>query len=511
LADPAVLDAVVDELPGVDDDLERADAFARRLLGAASRPPQQAVAHYLAAVVAESGGRALDADEHLRAAVRADPLCDAAVERLAWYRSDRGDAAGALELLHRFEPTELSRVLESLAVPEGPALGRNERCWCGSGRKYKACHLGRPATPPLPERVDWLYRKAVSFLDHRGLVVDEDRARYADAVGWDDDEPLLVDALLVEGGWFERFVAERGPLLPDDEALLARSWTLVPRTVYEVMEIGDVLRLRDLRSGDRLEVRDELLAGLVHERQMVSGRAVPDGVGHQFVGDVRGVPPGTESRMLEVLDECDGPALLRHVAARSRPPQLAVAGEEDDRMRDCRAVLEVVDPGRARAVLDGRYRPHGDDLWLATTEVADGEHRVLGTLILSGVQLGVDTMTGPRLDTILGELRTALPDARLVSDRRRPLRPDRDTAATPVTPQLPVEAVEELQDRFERRWCDEAVPALGGRTPREAADDPTRRDEVVRLIRSFPDVDEASGAFGMRPSRLLALLGLEDT
>jgi len=22
-----------------------------------------------------------------------------------------------------------------------PAMGRNERCWCGSGRKYKTCHL----------------------------------------------------------------------------------------------------------------------------------------------------------------------------------------------------------------------------------------------------------------------------------------------------------------------------------------------------------------------------------
>ena len=23
-----------------------------------------------------------------------------------------------------------------------PNLGRNEQCWCGSGRKYKTCHLG---------------------------------------------------------------------------------------------------------------------------------------------------------------------------------------------------------------------------------------------------------------------------------------------------------------------------------------------------------------------------------
>jgi uncharacterized protein YecA (UPF0149 family) len=22
-----------------------------------------------------------------------------------------------------------------------PDLGRNDRCWCGSGRKYKACHM----------------------------------------------------------------------------------------------------------------------------------------------------------------------------------------------------------------------------------------------------------------------------------------------------------------------------------------------------------------------------------
>jgi len=30
-----------------------------------------------------------------------------------------------------------------IAGPEtapAPSLGRNDRCWCGSGRKYKICH-----------------------------------------------------------------------------------------------------------------------------------------------------------------------------------------------------------------------------------------------------------------------------------------------------------------------------------------------------------------------------------
>src|SRR5262249_8248534 len=26
-----------------------------------------------------------------------------------------------------------------------PQLGRNEPCWCGSGKKYKQCHLGKDA------------------------------------------------------------------------------------------------------------------------------------------------------------------------------------------------------------------------------------------------------------------------------------------------------------------------------------------------------------------------------
>ena len=29
----------------------------------------------------------------------------------------------------------------------GPKLGRNDPCWCGSGKKYKKCHLGKDPAP----------------------------------------------------------------------------------------------------------------------------------------------------------------------------------------------------------------------------------------------------------------------------------------------------------------------------------------------------------------------------
>jgi len=35
----------------------------------------------------------------------------------------------------------LKRILTGPVEQPVPEIGRNERCWCGSGRKYKSCHL----------------------------------------------------------------------------------------------------------------------------------------------------------------------------------------------------------------------------------------------------------------------------------------------------------------------------------------------------------------------------------
>jgi hypothetical protein len=35
----------------------------------------------------------------------------------------------------------LKRLLQGPAERPVPDLGRNDRCWCGSGAKYKSCHL----------------------------------------------------------------------------------------------------------------------------------------------------------------------------------------------------------------------------------------------------------------------------------------------------------------------------------------------------------------------------------
>ncbi len=334
LHDPAVLEVVPNELLGLDDDPDRlreTGALAQRLLAAASRPAQQAVAHWLAALVAERRLEVLDAESHLRAAVRVDPGWPCAADRLAWYHSDRGDAVAALTLWHGLGITAAIsddvRTVEPFAAPAGPKLSRNQPCWCGSGRKFKACHLGRVALAPLPERVGWLCRKATAYLERRdgrpGDAIFEHAA--ARAVDPDDedalhdalDDPLVIDVVLHEGGWFDRFLAERGALLPADEAVLAWAWTLVDRTIYEVVEVrpGVGVGVRDLRTGDVFDVQERTFSGAARRGGLVCARAVPDGESsHQFIGGAFAVAPGTERAVLDLLDGRDGLALLAYVA-----------------------------------------------------------------------------------------------------------------------------------------------------------------------------------------------------
>lgn len=443
LHDPAVLEVVPAELLGSDDDpelLAAAGELVERLLVAATKPAHQAVAHWLAAVVAERRGQVLDAESHLRMAARAEPGWPCAADRLAWYVSDRGDAVEALAIWRGMGLTAAVsddvRTLEKLATPDGPKLGRNEPCWCGSGRKFKACHLGRPARIGLPDRVGWLCRKAAAYLERRGgapreVVFEHAAIRAVDP--YDDDslddalaDPIVIDVVLHESGWFDRFLADRGPLLPDDEALLARAWTLVQRSVYEVVESrpGTGLIMRDLRTGDVLEVRERSFSREAQRGALVCARAVPDGQSHQLIGGVFAVAPGRERHLLDLLDAHDGLALLAYIADLHRPP-----------------------------VIIG---PDGQVLELPP----------------------------------------------LISEPPPPL--------PPASPELQ-QALLSFRDEQEHRWCEENVPALGGITPREAAADPTRRDELARLIASFPEIDPSSGIVGLRPTRLRELLGLRNT
>jgi hypothetical protein len=306
----------------------RAEVFIAALLEAGTKPHEIATGALLSALHAEHDADPVTAEAEFRRAFRANRDNAVVTDRLAWYASLRGDAADAARLWRSMEWSDTAlrelRILRSVTPPEGDAPGRNEPCWCGSGRKYKQCHLGRIELPPLADRIGWLHRKAVGYLERRSearyTVIDVAAARAVDPSDGDRfaealEDPIVMDLALCEGGWFDRFTEEVGALLPDDEALLCRDWTLAQRTVFEVTEVrpGDGFAVRDLRTGDVLQVRERTFSTQATVGMLVCGRAVPDGQTHQLVGGILPVPAGSEADLLDLLDEADPVAIAEWV------------------------------------------------------------------------------------------------------------------------------------------------------------------------------------------------------
>ncbi|WP_300007740.1 SEC-C domain-containing protein [Pseudonocardia sp.] len=427
LVAPDAVEAVTEELLGPDDDPAALVAVADRLVAVAGRATRAAVARWMATVAAERDGRVLDAESHLRAACVDAPGWEFVEDRLAWYEADRGDAAAATGRWRAIgvagDHPDLAFAAR-FAAGSGPEPGRNDPCRCGSGRKYKQCHLGRAATAPLPERADWLWRKSVAYLERYGRAAEEtmiDCALARAGAGGDLEQaitdPLTVDVVLHEQGWFARFLRDRGPLLPDDEALLGASWTAVDRTVYEVLAVrpGEGFDLRDLRTGDTPTVTERTTSRTVPAGTRLCARVAPDGgAGHRFVGGVLEVPPGREGGLLALLEEGTGEDLLGWAAARDAPPRpLGPAGAD---LRECVARLQVADG--AADVLDVEYTPAGDG-WVRL----DADDRVLAALELADDVLIVRTLTAPRMDDVLADLRVVLPEGRVLSDERSPVAP----------------------------------------------------------------------------------------
>ncbi len=419
LVAPDVIAAVTEELLGEEEDPAVLVALADRLVAAAGSSPRAAAARWMAAVAAERDARVLDAESHLRAACVEAEGWEFVEDRLAWYEADRGDAAAALGRWRAIgapdDDPDVAQV-RRFAAAAGPEPGRNAPCPCGSGRKYKQCHLGKRDAAPLPERAGWLWRKAVAFLERRGGAA-EDALHWSAEVraGEDGDldralaDPVTVDVTLHEEGWFARFLAERGPLLPPDEVRLGESWLPVERTVFEVLAVrpDEGLDVRDLRTGDPLAVTERAAAAAVRPGALLCARAVPDGAGHRFVGAILPVPPGRERGLLALLDERSGALVLEWAAARSAPPRPLVLDGPDAVERTARL---RVDPAAAD-VLDEVHQPAGDG-WVRL----DDDDRVLAALEIEGDVLTVRASSAPLLAEALADLAVDLPEARPLAE-----------------------------------------------------------------------------------------------
>ncbi|MDQ6782525.1 MAG: DUF1841 family protein [Actinomycetota bacterium] len=346
------------EVAGLLDDADVAEAFAEttaeepgstmdfvaRVRGLAGRRSVAQLA-WVESLVAGRAGALRRAEACLHEGLAADAHHEQALEDAAWYASDRGDARQASRLLERLDDdpdedrTMLLRGYSSASVA-GAEVGRNDPCPCGSGRKYKQCCLRvrrQPEERPLPDRLRWLWEKLRWWLDRAGRDADVLVAALAlhggppdlDDVGFLVDVEVASSLVLFNDGAISDFLGQRGPLLPDDERNLVAQWALTQRSVHEVVEVetADGFSLRDLRTGEVVEVRERRGSAMLSAGDLICAHAVFDGVAHQLIGGMVPVPLPLREPLLRMFDEgADSTevalALGRSRRARRIPAQL---------------------------------------------------------------------------------------------------------------------------------------------------------------------------------------------
>lgn len=523
LAEPYLAELLVSETIDRDDDGTPAlHMFAEALEPTVPRTAR-AACRWLRAVALERSGDIDAAERELLAAESMDPDNPLPLLGLARIASDRGDAERGLALLRRAdaEPDHpLVDLLERHRAAPRNDIGRNDMCWCGSGRKYKKCHLGREQLA-LADRAGWLYAKAIQQAlqgDWSDLLaeVSYERCRYQDddydAVRATLDDPLVLGAMLFEGGALEEFLAIRGSLLPDDERLLAEQWLLVERSVFEVERVqpGTGVTVRDLRSGDTHEVQERTASRQLKAGQLICSRVLPAGDSMQFFGGVEPVALHERDALIELLDTEPHPAMLvAQLSRRFAPPTLT--NTEGDPLAICEATIRVSDPSGIETALDDTYDRVDDSLQWFEHVTTHGMQRIRATLMLDGDTMRIETNSEERMDRVLTTLRRLDPAMRVLDDSREAVELsnkmlDNDEDELDDDDPKVAAALEEFIRDYETRWLDQPIPALNGHTPRQAADDPTRRGDLIKLLDSFPATAGAPGR--MDADRLRAALGL---
>ncbi len=161
------------------------------------------------------------------------------------------------------------------------------------------------------------------------------------------------------------------------------------------------------------------------------------------------------------------------------------------------------------------------DEWMLTEDTPGMRDAIVTTLRFdedAGL-LVAETNSVERATQVTDLVATAIPAARLLDDERREFDEFRDThddlddddhrgGLDPDDPEVR-RVLDELVRVKEIEWLDENIPALGGRTPREAVADPVGLEEVRQLLATIPELPPGAVG-GFSASRLRAHLGLDD-
>jgi hypothetical protein len=175
---------------------------------------------------------------------------------------------------------------------------RNDPCYCGSGLKYKKCHM---KSDQQKEREQRASKQAVQWLGRDLLTFARDE-RFAESFAtalsqywhslydFENAEGMSMDEALRFADWFafdyiqpdgsrliELYHAEKAEELSEVQRQVLESWLNAgPSGAYELLDYqGQMLQLRDFFTGEEFEVYEASGHGDVQIGEVILARLVP--------------------------------------------------------------------------------------------------------------------------------------------------------------------------------------------------------------------------------------------
>ena len=428
--------------------------------------------------------------------------------------------------------------LSAPAEPFRPRAGRNDPCPCGSGRKYKKCHLAADEAGHVESRS----ALAMHELDERLAIRLARFALQRFGEKWkafegdfeDPDaaaplaEPWSVYGFEVDGRTVaDAYRAARGRGCSPEEHRWMDAQRAAWLSVWEIEAVdpGKTLTLRDLLSDERRIVRETQASQILVRRHAVLGRVIDhDAVSLLCGTHPRPLPPFHAAEVVRrargrlrrrravpverLRDASLGRYLIRRWEEAVEDCDARGATPRDLRNQDGDPLLFTVDrfevtPGAVRAVgthiarIDGAWQEESDGDGATWTFVCpdptggDGDGIVVGRVKLNAgaTELRVETNSRARADTLRKRIEAAC-GARI----RHRAREHTDPAAlmngaeeAPREPASPEEerVVAEFKTRHYADWADRPLPGLNGRTPRECVRTAAGRRMVDLLLKDM--------------------------
>ncbi len=208
-------------------------------------------------------------------------------------------------------------------LPPAVTPGRNEPCWCGSGKKYKKCHLeadekqareesegGTEEDPVRSEAFAGLLDTADRF--NKRDMIEAARQYFGDSMG-EDEPPEGTEGFLM---WYlldyrasngrtaaEEHLRKNGARLNPDVRAFVEAWRDSRVGLFSVEKTGAEFELKDLYAGDTLRVPSFDVAAEIAPGDQVLARIETLGGNPAFAEEPLPISMAASWKMQQLLEK----------------------------------------------------------------------------------------------------------------------------------------------------------------------------------------------------------------